>query len=148
MVHRDKSTAWLERDWVKKSIAQTIEKDGSYFRATNVRLGTESQVASVDSVFVARMSSGTWTILWKSSVEQSTSNLSTDTIKQVVEDPQVKSLRTTMELLGGSETFDKAVRMGAATMAAQKKIDEQFGLFARRYIHQFDSPPIEIEPAR
>jgi hypothetical protein len=60
--------------------------------------------------------------------------------KRIREDPQIKSLQAALEILGGAEAFDQAIQMGAATMAAQNEVNNDFNRFLERYLQRWNSP--------
>jgi len=143
--HRSQPPSIMDQDWIKKSIAQSEAKEKNYFRATQLRLEGDGFKAMVESVFVVRLTSGKWSILWRSTSEQSASEQPDAAMKRIADDPQVKALRSALEFIGGSEAFDKAVRIGAATQAAQRIVNEQFDGNSQRYLRQLDYPPVYLQ---
>lgn len=141
--YSEKATLF-ERDWVKRSIAQAEVKGNNYFRATHLRFGSDGQSIFVDSIFLVRLASGQWSLSWKNSSDQSALSATPESMKRIMEDPQIKSLQGALKLLGGSEAFDKAIRVGSATMTAQTSVNDNFNSFVERYTRQLDSPPIEF----
>lgn len=130
----------LERDWVKVAIEKAEAKGYTYFRATHLRIGSEGPSVFVDSIFSARLPSGKWSLVWTKSSDASAAAASLENKKRIREDPQIKSLQAPLEILGGAEAFDQAIQMGAATMAAQNEVNNDFNRFLERYLQRWNSP--------
>jgi len=137
-------TSLLERDWVKVAIEQAEAKGHTYFRATHLRMGSEGPSVFVDSVFLTRLPSGNWSLVWKRSSDASAASASLENKKQIRDDPQIKSLQAPLEILGGAEAFDQAIQTGAATMIAQNEVNNDFNRFLERYLHRWNSPVLQL----
>lgn len=135
-----KKSSILERDWVKVAIGKAEAKGYTYFRATQLRRGSEGPSVFVDSIFLARLPSGKWSLVWTKSSDASAASASLENKKRIREDPQIKSLQAPLEILGGAEAFDQAIQMGAATMAAQNEVNNDFNRFLERYLQRWNSP--------
>ena len=137
----------IERSvWMQSAVAQAEKMKASYFRATHVRLETLLEMAAVDSAFLVKLESGKWTTSWQSNSVQSASEQKEDAIKRITNDPQIRAIQTQFEALGGiGGSVDKAIRMGAATMGAQRLVNDEFQLFSERYLNRLSGPPIQIE---
>lgn len=133
----------LERDWVKVAIEKAEAKGYTYFRATHLRIGSEGPSVFVDSIFLTRLPSGKWSLVWKSSSDASATSASVENKRRIREDPQIKSLQAPLEILGGAEAFDQAIQTGAATMTAQNEVNRDFNGFLERYLHRWNSPILQ-----
>lgn len=135
-----KKSSILERDWVKVAIGKAEAKGYTYFRATHLRMNSEGLSVFVDSIFLARLRSGKWSLVWTESSDASAASESLENKKQIREDPQIKSLQAPLQILGGAEAFDRAIQMGAATMTAQNEVNNNFNRFLEQYLHRWNSP--------
>lgn len=135
-----------DADWTKSAISQAEKIKASYFRATNVRMDRAQASANVESAFLAKLESGRWILVWHSSTDQSASQQKEDTIKRIANDPQVKAIQTQFEALGiAGAGLDQAIQMGAATMTAQRMVNDEFQQFVERHLKQLNSPPILMD---
>jgi hypothetical protein len=107
-------------------------------------MGSEGPSVFVDSVFLTRLPSGNWSLVWKKSSDASAASASVENKQQIRDDPQIKSLQGTLEILGGAEAFDQAIQIGAATMAAQNEVNNDFNHFLERYLHRWNSPVLHL----
>jgi hypothetical protein len=131
--------------WVQSAVAQAEKRQASYFRATHVRMETLHDTAAVDSVFMVKHESGKWTTAWQSNSVQYASEQKEDALTRITNDPQIKAIQTQFEGLGGTGgSMDKAIRMGAATMAAQRFVNDEFQLFTEGYLNRLSGPPIQV----
>jgi len=135
-----KKSSILERDWVKVAIGKAEAKGYTYFRATHLRMNSEGLSVFVDSIFLARLRSGKWSLVWTESSDASAASESLENKKQIRGDPQIKSLQAPLQILGGAEAFDRAIQMGAATMTAQNEVNNNFNRFLEQYLHRWNSP--------
>ena len=133
-----------EAAWTKSAISQAEKRNAIYFRATNVRTEPSGNAATVESIFMVKLASGQWSAAWKTSTTQLASEQSDDAIKRITNDPQVKGIQTQFEALGGAGvSLDSAIKIGAATMTAQRIANEEFLRFSERYVKQLNSPPVD-----
>ncbi len=136
-----------EAEWTKGATSQAEKRNADYFRATNVRMEPSGNAATVESIFMVKLATGQWTVAWKTSNTQLTSEQSGDAIKRITNDPQVKAIQTQFEALGGAGvSLDTAIRIGAATMTAQRNVNDDFVRLSERYVKQLNSPPIYLPP--
>jgi len=134
-----------EAEWTKSAILQAEKMPAGYFRATNVRTEPSGNAATVESIFMVKLASGQWTVAWKTSISQLASEQNGDAIQRITNDPQVKAIQTQFEALGGAGvSLDTAIRIGAATMTAQRIANDEFLRFSERYLKQLNSPPIYL----
>ena len=134
-----------EAEWTKSAVSQAEKRNAAYFRATNVRTEPAGNAAIVESIFMVKLASGKWTAAWKTSVSQLASEQNGDAIQRITNDPQVKAIQTQFEALGGTGvSLDTAIRVGAATMTAQRIVNDEFARFSERYMKQLNSPAIQL----
>ncbi len=135
-----------DADWTKSAISEAEKIKARYFRATNVRMDRAQASATVESAFLAKLESGRWILVWHSSTDQSASQQREDTIKRIANDPQVKAIQTQFEALGiVGAGLDQAIQMGAATLTAQRMVNDEFQQFVERHLKQLNSPPILMD---
>ncbi len=62
----------------------------------------------------------------------------------IADDPQVKSALGTLQSLraAADDQVRQAIRMGAATMAAQQAVDSRFFAFEGPLLQHLDGPPL------
>ncbi len=133
-----------DSQWTKNAISQAEKRNASYFRATNVGTEPSGNAATVESIFMVKLASGRWAAAWKTSASQLASEQSGEAIQRISNDPQVKAIQNQFEALGGAgASLDTAVRIGAATMTAQRIVNEDFLRFSERYVKHLNSPPIQ-----
>ena len=134
-----------EAEWTKSAISQAEKKNATYFRATNVRTEPSGNAATVESIFMVKLASGQWTVAWKISTTQLANEQSGEAIRRITNDPQVKAIQSQFEALGGAGvSLDTAIRIGAATMTAQRFANDEFLRFSERYVKRLDGPPIYL----
>ena len=131
--------------WMQSAVAQAEKMKARYFRATHVRLESLLETAAVDSAFLVKLESGNWTTAWQSNSVQSANEQKEDAIKKITNDPQIRAIQTQFEGLGGTGgSMDKAIRTGAATMGAQRLVNDEFQLFSEGYLNRLSGPPIQV----
>jgi hypothetical protein len=133
------SNAWLE------PAIREAEKDKSRaFRATRVDLSLERHQASVNSVFVVQLANGKWETIWSDRAVEDGSQARLAAEANITGDPQIKSALSLLKSLGagGDDQVSAAIRMGAATMAAQQTVNNHFAAFETPFLRQLDGPPL------
>jgi hypothetical protein len=133
------SNAWLE------PAIREAEKDKSRaFRATRVDLSLERHQASVNSVFVVQLANGKWETIWSDRAVEDGSQARLAAEANITGDPQIKSALSLLKSLGagGDDQVGSAIRMGAATMAAQQTVNNHFAVFETPFLRQLDGPPL------
>jgi len=130
-------------DWVKAAIVKTEALGMGYFHATNLKVDPLGEIASVESVFMVKHVDGDWRVAWNGIRDERASQQMADSIARVTKDSQIESLKNSLQaIVGVNDTFDKAIRFGAATMTAQQNVNEQFETFVERYLRRLDGPPL------
>jgi hypothetical protein len=129
------------KDWLEDCQCVLKDEAEDYFRATHMEQDILSDQGNVESVFQVRLD-GVWTTIWRVSVEIDPSSVPAATQDQVANDPQVRSLMTLVESMGigSTDTIDRALRTGAATMQSQQRVNQQFEFFRQRFQHRLDVP--------
>lgn len=135
-----------KREWLNSAI-QEAEKTGVRgFRATRVDVPPDGQRATVEILFVARVSNEKWEIVWSHREIQDAAKPRADLEARIADDPQVKKALETFKSLGVGldDQVRQAIRFGAATMAAQETANARFFEFRDRYTRQLAGPPLTI----
>lgn len=133
----------VKSDWVNAAIVKTEALGMGYFHATNVKVDPLGETASVESVFMVKHADGDWRMAWNGIRDERASQQTADSIARVTKDSQIESLKNSLHaIVGVNDTFDKAIRFGAATMTAQQNVNEQFETFVERYLRRLDGPPL------
>ncbi|HEY4261390.1 MAG TPA: hypothetical protein VGM98_14580 [Schlesneria sp.] len=133
-----------ESDWLKSATAEADELAVRGFRATRVDVKVDRGQAAVQTAFAARMPSGHWETVWSLQETQDSTKPRADFAAKIAEDPRMKQVLQAVKSfgLGGDERIRKAIRFGAATMAAQQAADGKFFEFRDRYLKRLDGPPL------
>lgn len=132
-----------DSDWIKSAVSKAEKMKVGYFRATNVHTDLLADTSTVESAFLVRQANGKWTICWQSTSVEKMSDQKQDEITRVLDDPQVKAIRSQLETTGvGGGSLDQGIRAGAATMVAQRKANNEFQLFADKYLKNLTQPPV------
>lgn len=114
------------------------------FRATRVDVQPASNQVTVRTDFQSRMPDGRWETIWSYSQTIDAATPRDDLETKIAEDPQVKQVLEAVRSfgIGVDDQIDKAVRFGAATMAAQQAADAAFFTFRDTYLKHLDGPPL------
>lgn len=124
-------------------LRQAAEAGVAGVRITQLDQDAARGQVTVRERFMARMPDGDWTAVWDV-LEQADANQSRPELeKEVAADPQVSQALDALKKLGlggGQELIDKAIRHGAATLAAQRAADKRFGEFLLRSTRRLDGP--------
>ena len=131
-----------DTDWVKAAISKAEEMRAKYFRVTNVRTNLLNDMSTVDSAFFVEQPNGKWMPAWQATFSQNISDQKPDAIRRIAEDPQVKAIQSQFQAAAGEGLLDKGMRVGAATLAAQKMANEEFQQFTDRYLKSLSYPPV------
>ncbi len=132
-----------EAPWTKNAISHAEKIDAGYFRATHVRMDAQSGSATVESRFMVKHAGDSWTTTWWSVASQNAADQKQDSIQRIKEDPQLKIIQTQFESIAGiSNILEDAIRMGAATLVAQRIVNGEFQRFSDGYLKRLNSPPI------
>lgn len=146
---RPRIAAKSDREWLAPAIAATKAIPANGFRVTRVQLDPQSSRVAVETRFVARLAEGDWQTVWLATELADGMVPRPDIEARIEQDPQVKSALGSLKTLGVIDDgpVRQAVRMGAATMAAQQAGDSAFFAFTDRYAKRIDSPRLVV-PAK
>lgn len=114
------------------------------FRITRLDPDPSGQTATVESALVAKLPQRGWQIVWSSKQTRLAADVPVEAEQQLNNDPQVKAALGLISALGVSAEAEikKAIRFGAATMAAQKAADSDLVQLRDRYLDRLDGPPM------
>ena len=143
-----------EREWLRTAIA-TAEKSGRRgLRVTRLNLDTARSRVSVETRFVAplaprrapRHADERWSTVWLHTETADGAQARPDAEATIAQDPQVKAVVDGLNALGAGadDALRQAIRVGAATQAAQQAADGSFFAFRDRYLKRLDGPPLMI----
>lgn len=114
------------------------------FRITRLDPDPSGQTATVETALVAKLPQRGWQIVWSSKQTRLAADVPAEAEQQLNNDPQVKAALGLISALGVSAEAEikKAIRFGAATMAAQKAVDSDLVQMRDRYLDRLDGPPM------
>ena len=98
----------------------------------------------MNSVFVVQLANGKWETIWSDRAVEDASQARPAAEANITADPQIKSALSLLKSLGagGDDQVGAAIRMGAATMAAQQTVNNHFATFETPFLRQLDGPPL------
>jgi hypothetical protein len=135
-----------DRELLKPAIAAAEKAGARGFRVTRLQLNAETSQVLVETRFVARLSPDDWQPVW-AAVEQADGRQARPAQEEQIEaDPQLQTaLKSIQSLgLGVEEGLRQAIRVGAATMAAQQAADGRFFELRERYTRRLDGPRLPV----
>ncbi len=127
---------------LQKAVDAAVAKGQRAVRVTLLELDVASGRVTVTGRLLARMPNDRWESVWQSTVVEDGSQPRADLERRIEDDPQIKGLKQTLGDLGLQQELSKALRFGAATMAAQQAADKQFNQFRDQYVRKLDVPPL------
>lgn len=130
--------------WLKPAIQQTRDAGANGFRVTRLQLAVEQMQVTVETRFVARMPDDHWQTVWMASESADGTRPRPQDEARIENDPQVQKTLGALKATGiaADAAVKQALRVGAATMAAQQAADKQFFAFRERYIFHIDTPKL------
>ncbi|MFO1064821.1 MAG: hypothetical protein U0892_13230 [Pirellulales bacterium] len=133
--------------WLSKLITQAEEREATSFRVTRLIPDPSAMEATVEGLFVVRMPDKSWAVVWRTRCVTQTTEVKDAAVQRITDDPQVKSVRSVIQSLGGAAETEvrKALRFGAATESSLSKVGGEFSAFVGRYSGALESPPMEFE---
>lgn len=137
--------------WLDAAAREAERAEAAGFRATRLATDLTTQRVTVETRFVANLPGTGWTTIWSDVEAHDATKADPDIERQIAEDPQVArvlELTKAAGLGGGDDQIRQALRVGAATMHAQKAADARFFEFRDRYLHRLDGPPLFIGGSR
>ena len=132
------------REWLKSASRQADQESARGLRATQVVVNSDGKQAIVQMTFAAKMPNKTWEVIWTRQEVQDATVPRANLESKIAEDPQVKQVFATLTAAGlnADGQIQKAIRFGAATMAAQQSADSHFFQFRDHYVKRLDGPPL------
>ncbi len=142
--HPTAATPQSSNAWLEPAIREAEKDKARAFRATRVDLSLERHQATVNSVFVVQLANGKWETIWSDHAIEDGSQARPSAEANITGDPQIKSALALLKSLGtgGDDQVGAAIRMGAATMAAQQTVNNHFAAFETPFLRQLDGPPL------
>jgi len=143
-----KKLAGQDLNWWKKA-TEEAEKDGFCGVAiTRLEQNALSTMVRVEAYFFAMEVPGKWFQVVKFSAEANAAEQTAEQLKQIQEDPQVKSVLNTLKGLGLSNQalVEQALRHGAATQKALQNANGELNAFISQHSRNLDSQPILLQP--
>jgi hypothetical protein len=130
--------------WLDPAIREAEREKARAFRATSVDLGLERRQATVESAFVVHLANGKWQTLWVDRATEDGSQPRPAAEATIANDPQAKSALALLKKLGanGEDQVYSAIRLGAATMAAQQTANNRFLKYQEPFLLRLDGPPL------
>lgn len=135
---------------LKAITAAAEEKGRRSFRLTQLELDVVAGKVTVKTSFMAQMPNREWRAIWQNSITEDASKERADLEGRIATDPQIKELKETLSLvgLGIDREFTRALRTGAATMAAIQTANSEFQAFQDAFVRHLDGPPLTWEIQR
>jgi len=133
-------------EWLNRAIHEAEAAPSRGFRITRLDVDAASTRVTVESRFVAQLGLANWQTVWQT-VNTEDGTLARPAVeKQIEQDPQVKSISKLIKSIGvvDPDAMQRAIRFGAATMAAQQSADALFSEFRDRYTRRLDGPPLPL----
>ncbi len=135
-----------DRDGLKSAIDEAEKRERNGFRVTRLAINPDQSRVTVETQFVARLENAGWQTIWKYTETADANKSRPELEARIGDDPQVKTALETMKALGfgADDLVNQALRVGAATMAAQSAADARFFEFRDRYAKRLDSPVLPL----
>jgi hypothetical protein len=130
--------------WLQPAYREAERRKARGFRATRVDLNLAGRQASVYSLFAVYLGHGDWAAIWSDRETQDGAKARADLEAVIADDPQVKEAVGHLSPLGATADAQvgQAIRMGAATAAAQQAVDRRFFEFEGPLLQHLDGPPL------
>lgn len=134
--------------WLKSVIGKAELAKSKGFRVTRLDIDVTQMQVAVETRFVGQLSTGKWQTIWRESMTEDAAKARPAAERRIDQDPQLKTVIESLKSLGlaDARTLQQAIRVGAATMAAQQSADAAFGEFRDRYTRRLDGPPLLLTP--
>jgi len=135
-----------DREWLSPAIAATQAAGAKGFRVTRVQVEQQGSRVQVETRFVARIADDDWQTVWQTTELADGSTPRPELEARIADDPQVKSALESLQALAAIDDapIRQAIRVGAATMAAQRTADQRFFKFMERHAKRADGPPLSL----
>ena len=137
-------------DAARKAAIVQAEKAGAGgsirgFRLTVVNMLLERNSVEVSSEFLVRLPDGTWGTIWRESAVENSAAERKEAEDRIRQDPQLAEALKLTAALGVQGEIEKAIRAGAATMAAQQTVDARFNKWVEGMTQRFDGPALTVQ---
>ncbi len=143
-----KKLAGQDSNWWMKA-TEPAEKEG-FCGVSILRLeqNSLSSTVRVEAYFFAMEQPGKWFQVFKFTAEANAAEQTAEQLKQIQEDPLVKSTLKSLAALGLSDQalIDQALRHGTATQNAMQNASGQLNRSISQHARSLDSQPILIQP--
>jgi hypothetical protein len=127
--------------WAKAAITQADKIPATHFRATQVDLDPLGERATVESIFMVKLASGQWKLVWRASADESPAEQKEDAIKRIANDPQIIAIKEQFsDNAGAAQSLDRAIRFGAATDSALNTVNDEYMQFVSKFLKHLDYP--------
>ena len=130
--------------WLTVAVRQAEQAKVRGFRVTRLEMDLASSQVTVETRFIARVADKKWKTIWLTKEQGDGTQAHPEMEARIEQDPQFKSALDKVKSLGIADNglLKLAVRIGAATMAAQQSVDGAFAGFKDRYVRHLDAPPL------
>ena len=133
-----------ESDWQTSAIEQAKTINVKGFRVTRVPKINGSGPATVTTSFFARLSDGTYRVLWSNETTTDPASIKQEALDRLQQDPQVQEILKVAQALSLGNDANTAVRFGAAVQASLDASENRFFEFRQRYNNSLDGPPLMV----
>lgn len=137
-----------EPRWLASAKKQADSAGLTAFRVTMVDIAPEQNQVAVDSALAVKTPEGEWRAVWVDRQVGRGDQARAEDIQRIRNDPQLTEVLKVAESLGVAGEIDRALRMGAGTMAAQQEIDRRFQQWVQSMTRRLDGPPIAMPRPR
>ena len=131
-------------DWQSTAVAEAKSLDRRGFRVTRIPKITGGGPATVSTSFFARLSDGTYRILWTHETTTDPATIKDEAIKRLEQDPQVQEILKVASALSLGNDASTAVRFGAAVQSSLDTSETRFFEFRQRYNDKLDGPQLVV----
>lgn len=131
-------------DWQSTAIAEAKTLDRRGFRVTRIPKITGGGPATVSTSFFARMSDGSYRILWTNETTTDPATIKDEALKRLEQDPQVQEILKVASALSLGNDASTAVRFGAAVQSSLDTSETRFFEFRQRYNDKLDGPQLVV----
>lgn len=131
--------------WLESARAAASE---GRFRATRVAPDAAGGRATVESVFATRLADGSWVTAWRDVRVASAADAPPGATARILDDPRIRPLLEGLRAVGivDATIIDRAVAVGAATLAAQEASDARFAELRSAVVRRLDVPHLDLPP--
>jgi hypothetical protein len=131
--------------WLESARAAASE---GRFRATRVAPDAAGGRATVESVFATRLADGSWVTVWRDARVASADDAPPGATARILDDPRIRPLLEGLRAVGivDATIIDRAVAVGAATLAAQEASDARFAELRGAVVRRLDVPHLDLPP--